>query len=248
MLDIKDKHDNVKRYTNESTIVSEAKPLERHTPKFKQFTGSSVRNSQAKGEYFRKVLRSPRPMNVAKKRIGGKYIKVNNIPLGRYTTGTSSKMSKKKLEKAILNSNNISASDTYDKNMPSKSLLEPKNGRNTTTKANVTLDICQNYYGTSKNPTGYMMSLKRRSHQNSSEKKKKFSNRINSLEVDRRHARDTPTSRLQAYSGVSTGEKPHNFPQVKLSTAKLNIYKYQKHFYRFGQFGKLVLPSKQVGR
>lgn len=39
-------------------------------------------------------------------------------------------------------------------------------------------------------------------------------------------------------------KEKQDLPQVKLTNAKLNVYKYQKSFYRFGQFEKLMLSSK----
>lgn len=69
-------------------------------------------------------------------------------------------------------------------------------------------------------------------------------NRILSMEHDSNQTQNNCTDILSGAVNLKPKKEKQDLPQVKLTNAKLNVYKYQKSFYRFGQFEKLALSSK----
>jgi hypothetical protein len=69
-------------------------------------------------------------------------------------------------------------------------------------------------------------------------------NRIFSMEHDSQRTQKDCTDIVSGAVSLKPKKEKQDLPQVKLTNAKLNVYKYQKSFYRFGQFEKLTLSSK----
>lgn len=220
----------------------------RSIPAYSKFAGASVRNSQAKGTYFRKVIRSPRPTTFAKNRICGKT-KNNEYNIARYANRVSSKESSRigndgTTGKKIINrllifivSQLTSLTKNFN-NEDSNSKLEIDEY---TTNPNITLDISQNYYGLSNNNKN--TAAQRRSKHPSGERET-FNKRIMSLEATGKgdeHLKLVPNHKQ---ASILNERNKSNLPQVKLSNAKLNIYKYHKSYYRFGKIERLFLGSK----
>lgn len=60
------------------------KSVEQYVKQYTTKTGSSVRNSQNQGNYFRKVIRSPRPTTMAKPINRGNYIAELKLKDGKH--------------------------------------------------------------------------------------------------------------------------------------------------------------------
>lgn len=126
------------RFMFELLVACWVKLIHRYNPKYSRFTGSSIRNAQAQGNYFRKVIRSPRPTNFAQEKVNGNYKYTPTIP-----SKENSRVRNKDNSVIKYSSTGHSKYGKFD--IPYQQL---NLSRETRVRPNVTLDISQNYYGT----------------------------------------------------------------------------------------------------
>ena len=62
-----------KAYGNDAKVITDMKSVEHYVKQYSKRNGSSVRASQNEGNYYRKIIRSPRPITMAKPLSRGNY-------------------------------------------------------------------------------------------------------------------------------------------------------------------------------
>ena len=110
---------------------------------------------------------------------------------------------------------------------------------------NSTIDSSINYYGMISESNWDKLETHHKTQLNSRENNRNLLNKnlITGLEKECKIAKYS-LNWSDYTSKIKLDNKQQNLPVLKLPTAKFNMYKYQKSFYKIGQFEKLFLSSK----